>query len=102
MPSPLTAVDVRRIAALARLELSDAEVEMFAVQLTAILGYASQLQHVDTGDAPATGTTRQAVSPDALRSDTPEPSLPRTAVLKGTPGADTSAGFFTVPRVLGS
>lgn len=44
----LTATQVRHIAKLARLELSDAEVEKFTTELTAILTYVEQLQEVDT------------------------------------------------------
>jgi aspartyl-tRNA(Asn)/glutamyl-tRNA(Gln) amidotransferase subunit C len=102
MPSPLTVADVRRIAALARLELSDAEVDMFAAQLSAILAYAGQLQDVETSGVRASAAARLPVTIDALRRDVPEPSLPRDAVLNGAPGAATAAGFFTVPRVLGS
>ena len=48
MPSTLTSADVLRIAELARLELSEAEVELFSRQITDILGYAEQVREVDT------------------------------------------------------
>ena len=96
--SALTASDVRRIAALARLDLDEREVDLFTRQLAAILEYAEQLQAIDTaaaGEHPAPETDT------ALSRDTAVPSLPRDEVLSGAPGADPAAGFFTVPRVLG-
>ena len=50
--SPLTRADVRRIAALARLELTEPELDLFARQLTSILEYADSLQSVDTAGVP--------------------------------------------------
>ena len=44
----LSSTQVRHIAKLARLQISDAEVEKYAVELTAILKYIDQLQEVDT------------------------------------------------------
>jgi aspartyl-tRNA(Asn)/glutamyl-tRNA(Gln) amidotransferase subunit C len=101
MPNALTPEEVRRIAALARLELTTAEVEMFAHQLAAILDYAGRLQHVATTDAPA-DTLVPAAGEAELRADEVVPSLPRAAVLAEAPEADAEAGFFTVPRVLGA
>jgi aspartyl-tRNA(Asn)/glutamyl-tRNA(Gln) amidotransferase subunit C len=100
MAETLTPADVERIAALARLELSPDEVTLFAGQLTAILAYADQVQQVDTSGinvvpAPAAGNT-------AGRADEPVPSLARDLVLEQAPAADRTAGFFTVPRVLGA
>lgn len=99
MPS-LTASDVRRIAALARLDLNDGEVERFAIELAAILEYAAQVQRVDT--TAARGGSAEPLSEPRMRADAPAPSLPRDRVLENAPGADAAAGFFTVPRVLGS
>jgi aspartyl-tRNA(Asn)/glutamyl-tRNA(Gln) amidotransferase subunit C len=63
----LSAAQVRHIAKLARLEISESEVESYAKNLTAILGYIDQLQEVDTSGveptAQVTGTTNM------LRSD---------------------------------
>jgi aspartyl-tRNA(Asn)/glutamyl-tRNA(Gln) amidotransferase subunit C len=100
MADILTRADVERIAALARLELTPGEVTLFAEQLTAILGYADQVQRVDTSGVPSACVT----TPDAtvFRDDAPAPSLDRSAVLDQAPAADRAAGLFTVPRVLGS
>jgi aspartyl-tRNA(Asn)/glutamyl-tRNA(Gln) amidotransferase subunit C len=99
MSETLTRADVERIATLARLELTPDEVSLFATQLTAILAYADQVQQVDTSHvsvAPASAAVAR------LREDTPAPSLDRDVVLSQAPAADRKAGFFKVPRVLGS
>ena len=95
----LSPADVDRIAALARLELTDDERTTFATQLTAILAYADQVQQVDTSSV-----TVSAPTPDdsRMRDDLPQPSLDRDEVLSQAPGADRAAGLFKVPRVLGS
>jgi aspartyl-tRNA(Asn)/glutamyl-tRNA(Gln) amidotransferase subunit C len=105
MADTLTPADVRRIATLARLELTADEIEMFAEQLTAILAYAGQVQQVDTSDANAASSSASAGSTDPAhigRSDDLTPCLPRDTVLEQAPDADRSAGVFNVPRVLGS
>ena len=50
----LTTQDVRHVAELAKLKLTDAEVDQFAQQLSAILDYAEILQQVDTSHVPPT------------------------------------------------
>ena len=66
MPS-LTHDQVRHIAKLARLELSDEEVAKYATELTSILGYVEMLQEVDTKDVePTAQVTGQK---NALRAD---------------------------------
>ncbi len=52
--STLTVADVERIAALAHLELTDEEKQLFTRQLADILNYAEQLQAIDTTGVPAT------------------------------------------------
>ena len=52
--SSLTVADVERIAALAHLELTDEEKQLFTRQLADILNYAEQLQAIDTTGVPAT------------------------------------------------
>ncbi len=94
----LSPADVDRIAALARLELTDEERSRFATQLTAILAYADQVQQADTAGASSQG----ASGPARLRDDELVPSLDRDEVLAQAPAADHAAGLFKVPRVLGS
>ena len=90
---------MRRIATLARLDLTADEIETFAEQLSAILAYAGQVQQVDTSgtaQSPTSGSQPQ------FRTDDLAPCLPRDVVLEQAPDADRSAGVFNVPRVLGS
>jgi aspartyl-tRNA(Asn)/glutamyl-tRNA(Gln) amidotransferase subunit C len=101
MPS-FSAEDVRRLASLARLELSDAEVASFARQLGDILEFARQIQDASV---PAAGhgdaTIAAVLSPAAAtRDDDVLASLPREAALAEAPDADADAGLFKVPRVL--
>jgi len=98
MSSPLTRDDVRRIAALARLELTAAEEALFTRQLADILAYARAVQEIDTRDVPPAATA--ATIPPALRDDVPQPSLDRADVLNMAPDADRHAGLFKVPKVL--
>ena len=95
----LSPADVDRIAALARLELTDEERTRFAAQLSAILGYADQVQQADTTAVTADASTMPL---PRVREDELTPSLDRTTILAQAPAADRAAGLFKVPRVLGS
>jgi aspartyl-tRNA(Asn)/glutamyl-tRNA(Gln) amidotransferase subunit C len=99
MSTVLSPADVDRIATLARLELTDEERTRFAAQLSAILGYADQVQQADTAGVTADPTI---VPLPRLRDDQLRPSLDRDEVLAQAPAADRAAGLFKVPRVLGS
>jgi aspartyl-tRNA(Asn)/glutamyl-tRNA(Gln) amidotransferase subunit C len=98
MASKLTREEVLRVARLAHLELSDAEVELFTHQLADILAYASDVQQVDTADVPP--TSHALASGPMWREDVPEPSLDRDEVLANAPDARREAGLFRVPKVL--
>ena len=89
---------VERIAALANLELEEADLGLFARQLGEILAYASEVQQVDTGGVPPTShvvTRHAAERPDEFR-----PCLDIADVLANAPDADKDAGLFKVPRVI--
>lgn len=87
-----------RVARLAHLELSDAEVDLFTHQLADILAYASDVQQVDTADVPP--TSHALASGPMWREDVPVPSLDRDEVLANAPDARREAGLFRVPKVL--
>src|SRR3954470_22707803 len=99
MSTVLSPADVDRIAALARLELTDEERVRFAAQLTAILTYADQVQQAEIATVAAVDT---AGATPRLRDDELRPSLDRDTLLGQAPAADRAAGLFKVPRVLGS
>ena len=87
---------VRKIAALARIAVTDAQVEAMVPELNNILGWIEQLGEVDTSAvAPMT-----AVIPNTLRlrDDAVTDGDVRDAVLKNAPQAEH--GFFAVPKVI--
>ena len=99
MAFELTVGEVERIAALAHLELTAAEKELFTRQLAEILAYAEQVQAVDTGGVLATAHVHTGDRSE--RDDEPRASLPRSDVLANAPDAAEDAGLFRVPRVIG-
>jgi aspartyl-tRNA(Asn)/glutamyl-tRNA(Gln) amidotransferase subunit C len=106
MAETLTPTDVRRIATLARLELTPDELETFAEQLTAILAYAGQVQQpiaeLPNVELPNVNSAIADSPTPHSRGDDLAPCLARDLVLEQAPDADRGAGVFKVPRVLGS
>ncbi|HET9441942.1 MAG TPA: Asp-tRNA(Asn)/Glu-tRNA(Gln) amidotransferase subunit GatC [Acidimicrobiales bacterium] len=96
MSERITADDVRHVARLARLEVTDTEVELFAGQLAAVLDHASDVEALDTEGVPPTAHPLPLVN--VLRDDVPTPGLDRDEVLAMAPEAE--AGRFRVPRIL--
>ena len=94
-----TTDDVRRLAHLARLELSSDELEVFTRQLQEIREFAEQINAVDTS-AVAEAIGGPLSGADTLREDTVRPGLDRNDVLALAPSADRRHGLFKVPRVL--
>jgi len=94
--NPLTRADVEHVAKLARLALSDEEIEQFTVQLGAILEHAADVAALDTSDVPP--TSHPIPLANVLRPDSPVPCLDRDAVLRMAPAAEE--GRFRVPRIL--
>jgi aspartyl-tRNA(Asn)/glutamyl-tRNA(Gln) amidotransferase subunit C len=98
MPARFTRDDVVALAALASLDLTDEEIDRFAGQLGDFLGFAEEVQRVDTSGVPPTARVGAA---DAVeRDDALVPSLDRARALANAPDAGRGA-FFRVPRVLG-
>ena len=97
--SSLTIADVERIAALAHLELTDEEKQLFTRQLADILNYAEQLQAIDTTGVPA--TAHVSATTGVERPDEPRPSLSTGDALANAPDGAPDAGLFRVPRVIG-
>lgn len=95
--STLTQKDVKRIAELARLELTTEELDLFTRQLGGILTYVEQIRELDTTGVPPTS---QVLNRPVDRDDTLQPSLSREALLTNAPDAAREAGLFKVPRVL--
>jgi aspartyl-tRNA(Asn)/glutamyl-tRNA(Gln) amidotransferase subunit C len=98
-PEPLrmshSHIDVRYVANLARLELSDAEVTTFQPQLEAILGYVESLSKLDVSDIDLTAQTKVF---GKMRDDVPHESLSQAAMLQNAP--DQAQGQIRVPKVV--
>ncbi len=91
----LSLADVKKVATLARLELSPGDLAQMADQLNKILGYVDQLDEVDTeGLEPLAHPLPLS---NVFRDDTPTPSLPVDAALQNAP--NRLADFFGVPAV---
>lgn len=92
----LTAEDVLHIARLARIALSEDDVERFAAQLSGILDHFAALSALDTeGVEP---TAHPLPLSNVMRGDLVAPSLPRAEVLANAP--EQEGGFFRVRAVL--
>ena len=85
---------VLKVAQLAKLELSEEEVELFSRQLADILNFVNQMNEVDTeGVEPFVLDYGQT----PMREDIPQPSLPREEIEKNAPEFEN--GYFVVPRI---
>ena len=91
--------DVLKVAALANLELTDAEVETYRGQLDDILNYIGKLNEIDTSNVEPMAQVVAASADDSdLREDVVVRSDVITEVLSGAP--DPEAPYFRVPRVI--
>ncbi len=91
----ISSEEVRHVAELAKLALSDDEVATYAQQLSAILDYADSLRQVDTNHVPPMPHVLPLTN--VLRADEPQPSLPNAAALANAPMQ--ANGFFEVRAV---
>jgi aspartyl-tRNA(Asn)/glutamyl-tRNA(Gln) amidotransferase subunit C len=101
MPSTFTHGEVDAVAALANLELTPDERELFARQLAEILAYADAVLRVDTTGVPPTATVVSGHADE--RADELRPCLDVDAALANAPDAarPPAGSFFRVPRVIG-
>jgi aspartyl-tRNA(Asn)/glutamyl-tRNA(Gln) amidotransferase subunit C len=88
---------VRHVAQLARLGLTDDEVATFSEQLAEILDYAEQIGEVATGDVPPTAHPMRPVN--VMREDEPVDGLAHREAL--APAPRVADGRFQVPRISG-
>jgi aspartyl/glutamyl-tRNA(Asn/Gln) amidotransferase C subunit len=93
---PLSSDEVRYIARLANMRLSDAEVEQYRSQLTSILAHFQSLQQIDTTDVEPTGHATE--SNTVLREDIAGTALDQEQVLANAPFR--SGEFIRVKPVL--
>lgn len=87
-------IDVRYVADLARLNLSDAEAATFQKQLSDILGYVAQLEKIDVSNVPAfSGPVINNLRPDVAGE-----SLPVELALSNAPQQDNN--LIVVPKII--
>jgi aspartyl-tRNA(Asn)/glutamyl-tRNA(Gln) amidotransferase subunit C len=93
-------MDVREVAKLAHLEISDEEVALYTPQMANIVAYVEQLNELDISDIEPMlgGLTAEGEATETRRADLPHQSLGQKAALKEAPSAVD--GHFQVPKVL--
>jgi aspartyl-tRNA(Asn)/glutamyl-tRNA(Gln) amidotransferase subunit C len=95
-PAAITRQDVAHLARLARLAVTEEELDTFAGQLDVILGAVARVGEVAAADIPP--TSHVVPLTNVMRPDELRPCLPREAVLAAAPAAED--GRFRVPRIL--
>ncbi|HHV63938.1 MAG TPA: Asp-tRNA(Asn)/Glu-tRNA(Gln) amidotransferase subunit GatC [Peptococcaceae bacterium] len=88
--------EVEHVALLARLKLSEEEINLYTEQLNSILEYAAKIQEIDTENVAPTAHAAQLFN--VFREDEVKPSLAQEKVLENAPEAEN--GFFRVPRIV--
>ncbi len=97
MSERISREEVAHVANLARLRLSDDELDLFTDQLAAVLAHAADVEALEVGDLPP--TAHPLPLQNVLRDDEPEPSLDRDEVLAQAPAVEDAR--FRVPQILG-
>ena len=92
----ITLAEVERVARLARLDLSEPEMERMRSQLDAILTYIDKLRQLNTGGVEPTSHAIPMVN--VMREDEVRPSLPADEMLANAP--EREADFFRVPKII--
>ncbi|MEN2994124.1 MAG: Asp-tRNA(Asn)/Glu-tRNA(Gln) amidotransferase subunit GatC [Thermodesulfovibrio sp.] len=87
---------VKHIAMLSRLELSEKEIELYQQQLSRILDYVEKLSEIDTTSVEPTSHVIELKN--VFREDEVKPSLSRDEVLRNAP--DSTDKFFRVPKII--
>jgi aspartyl-tRNA(Asn)/glutamyl-tRNA(Gln) amidotransferase subunit C len=93
---PISRAEVEHVARLARLALSDEELDRYATQLAVILEEAERIRQLPTGDVPP--TAHAVPMANVWRADVPGPCLPQADALSTAPEVEQDR--FKVPRIL--
>ena len=96
MAEKIDEAQVRKVAKLSRLELTDTEVAEFTGQLSAILGYVEKMNELDTGNVEPLAHCLPISN--VLREDCVTESLGTEKALANAPQRD--GDFFKVPKIL--
>ncbi|HEY8718242.1 Asp-tRNA(Asn)/Glu-tRNA(Gln) amidotransferase subunit GatC [Pengzhenrongella sp.] len=94
--STISRDEVARVAGLARIDLTGAEIERLAGELEVIVQAVARVSEVATPDVPA--TSHPLPMTNVFRADVPEPSLPVADVMASAPASEE--GRFLVPQIL--
>jgi aspartyl-tRNA(Asn)/glutamyl-tRNA(Gln) amidotransferase subunit C len=97
MAERITRDDVAHVARLARLQLTDAELDLFTDQLGAVLEHAADVEALDAEGVPPTAHPYPLVN--VFREDVVQPSIDRDEVLGAAPAVENNQ--FRVPPILG-
>ncbi len=89
-------MDIKYVAHLARIALTEEEERLLSVQLGNILGYIDQLKQVDVANVEPTAHAVPLVN--VTRPDEVRPSLPHEAALRNAPAH--ANGLFLVPKIV--
>ncbi len=96
-PEPLTVEQVRKVAKLSRLALSDAQAEDYRSRLSAVLGYVERLRALDLSNAEPMAHPMETTN--RLGADEPGPTISNAAFMAIAP--DKHPPFVKVPKVIG-
>jgi len=96
-PAPLSLADVRKVAALSRLALTEDELAASQARLSAILSYVDRLRGIDLAAVEPLYSAHDMAA--RLADDVPGPILPTAALLAMAPGTD--GPFVAIPKVIG-
>ncbi|BCE05495.1 MAG: Asp-tRNA(Asn)/Glu-tRNA(Gln) amidotransferase subunit GatC [Bacillus sp. (in: Bacteria)] len=94
--SRISIEEVKHVAHLARLAITDEEAAMFTEQLDSIISFAEELNEVDTENVKP--TTHVLQMKNIMREDVPGKGLPVEDVVKNAP--DHKDGYIRVPSIL--
>ncbi len=95
----ITEKEVRYVAALANLELTEAEVQRFSHDLDEILTHVDTLNELETTDVEPMAQVLYDAEPTAtLREDRERPTIPTPVALKNA--AASGNGYFKIPKVI--
>ena len=97
MAEPISRADVEHVAKLARLALTDAEIQDLTAELAGILGHAADIEALSLDDVPP--TAHPLPLENVLRADEVRPSLDRDEVLAAAPAVEEFR--FKVPPIVG-
>lgn len=94
----ITESDVRHVAMLARLALTDEQITTLSAELNSVLGHIDELQNLDLEGVQPTAHPLEMTN--STRADEVRPCLPRELALKNAPATDGSA--FLIPAIAGT